>query len=123
MTFFDDVRVFHDKFDLPRASKPRKMSPAEETLRFQMIAEEMTEMMVAHEAGDVIALADAIADVVYVVLGFAVELGLPFNQIWNEVHRTNMMKSKTNKRADGKLMKPEGWEPPALGPIIEEASK
>lgn len=59
---------------------------------------------------------DHIVDSVYVLLGLAANLGLPFDPAFGIVHAFNMQKLLGPKgpifREDGKVMKPEGWEPP-----------
>jgi predicted HAD superfamily Cof-like phosphohydrolase len=46
--------------------------------------------------------------------------GVDMDPIWAEVRRTNMAKTGGAKRADGKLLKPEGWEPPRIRECLEE---
>ena len=42
-------------------------------------------------------------------------------EVFDEIHRSNMTKVGGEKRADGKILKPEGYEPPNLEPILREA--
>jgi predicted HAD superfamily Cof-like phosphohydrolase len=67
-------------------------------------------------------VADALADMVYIIVGTALEFGIPLDRVWDEVQRSNMAKvdpvsGRVEKRADGKVKKPQGWE----GPRISEA--
>lgn len=67
-------------------------------------------------------IADDIADSVYVLCGLANCLGIPLQQVFAEVHRSNMLKAvngKVLRRADGKILKPEGWQPPNIKAIIQ----
>jgi len=72
-------------------------------------------------------LADDIVDSVYVIDGLSNLFGLPRNMLFDEVHRSNMAKAQPDKdgnlivmrRADGKVLKPIGWQPPNLKSIIE----
>lgn len=61
-------------------------------------------------------VADGIVDSVYVLLQLARTLGVPFDEVWEIVHRKNMEKvgpdGQVIRRADGKILKPEGWTPP-----------
>lgn len=68
---------------------------------------------------DLVEVADGLCDLIYVSLGCAVEMGLPIEELFAEVHRSNMLKVGASKRADGKTMKPEGWQPPYLGKILD----
>jgi predicted HAD superfamily Cof-like phosphohydrolase len=64
---------------------------------------------------DLAELADGLADLDYVVEGTRLEFGLNGKPIAAEVHRSNMEKRGGEKRADGKTLKPEGWQPPDIG--------
>lgn len=55
---------------------------------------------------------DGVCDTIYVVLGGVVTAGIDLERHWNAVHRANMQKMLGPIRADGKQLKPEGWEPP-----------
>jgi hypothetical protein len=67
--------------------------------------------------------ADALTDLVVVIVGMALELGIPLDRTWNEVQRSNMAKAgpdgKVTKREDGKVLKPEGWTPPDIKTIMQ----
>jgi predicted HAD superfamily Cof-like phosphohydrolase len=59
-------------------------------------------------------LADALADLDYVVEGARLEFGINGAPIATEVHRANMAKLDGPVREDGKKQKPEGWKPPDI---------
>lgn len=90
-------------------------------LRVNLIAEEEMELREAINKHDLVEVADAIADLLYVVYGTAVEFGLPIDKIFAEVHRSNMTKFKhgAHFREDGKLLKGPGFEPPKIKEILE----
>lgn len=71
---------------------------------------------------DLVEAADALCDQLYVTFGAAVTFGLYLPQLFFEVHRSNMTKANGEivRREDGKIEKPEGYEPPRLAPLIEE---
>lgn len=122
----DKVRVFHDGLKIETPSRPTMLSPERYALRIKLIAEEFKEFRDAYEAGDLVEMADALADLEYVVHGTALECGLPSQQIFDEVHRSNMTKfehGEIPKRADGKALKPEGWEPPRIKEILENGGR
>jgi predicted HAD superfamily Cof-like phosphohydrolase len=57
-------------------------------------------------------------DVIYVICGTAVEFGIDLAPFFAEVHRTNMAKEGGATRADGKILKPEGWQPPRIAEML-----
>jgi hypothetical protein len=69
-------------------------------------------------------VADGLVDSVYVLLHTANSLGIPFDLIWDEVHRANMAKlwsdGKSRQREDGKILKPPGWKPPDVFTVLLE---
>lgn len=71
-------------------------------------------------AVDLVETVDALADVKYVTEAFYQALGVNSEPIEAEVHRTNMAKAGGPKRADGKQLKPEGWQPPRIAELLEE---
>ena len=91
-----------------------------------LIREEViVELLPAMEKDDMIEIADAIADSIYVLIGASLEYGIPLHKVWNEVQRTNMAKvdpstGAVRKRADGKILKPPGWMPPDIASILFE---
>ena len=68
-------------------------------------------------------VADALADLHYVVAGAGLAFGLPMAAIWDEVHAANMRKfgPGSRKREDGKQIKPDGWKGPDNEAIIQRA--
>jgi predicted HAD superfamily Cof-like phosphohydrolase len=72
---------------------------------------------------DIVEAADALADSLYVVHGSGHTLGIPLPRVFQEVHRSNMLKldpvtGKPNVTPDGKVLKPEGWEPPRIAAAL-----
>lgn len=125
---YEDVHAFHSAFDIPIRDLPGFPDQDREALRMNLIEEEFRELKEAISARDIVAIADACADLKYVILGFEIEYGIPAPEVWSEVHRSNMAKvdpetGKVRKRADGKILKPEGWLPPNIAGIIAQAGK
>lgn len=120
-----DVARFHAATDTPQLAKPRFV-PERAQLRIDLINEEAKETTSAMASGDLPQIADGLADLIYVSIGAALEFGIPLGAVWAEVQRSNMAKvdpstGKVRKRADGKVLKPEGWTPPDIERIIIEA--
>lgn len=82
--------------------------------KLELIREEIAELFVAILNRDICMTADAIGDSVYVLYGLAVALGIDMRPIDAEIHRTNMAKAGGPIRADGKIQKPPGWQPPDI---------
>lgn len=72
---------------------------------------------------DLPATADALADAAYVVEGANLEFGIDSGPVLDEVHRANMAKVGGPVRADGKIGKPEGWQPPDIIGVLTEQQK
>ena len=122
-----DVRAFHIKFDLWVADKVGMISNEEAGLRADMMLEEILEFTRGIRKGDLAEAADALIDLVYFALGTAVEMGLPWSRLWDEVHRANMRKEAGHDLKRGEetgIIKPPGWREPNLERILslKEAS-
>ena len=93
-------------------------------LRVSLIQEELNEYRHAAEAHDLVEVADALSDLMYVVLGTYVSHGLQdvAEALFAEVHRSNMSKLDEHGnviyRADGKVLKSTGWSLPDLAKIL-----
>jgi predicted HAD superfamily Cof-like phosphohydrolase len=88
-----------------------------------LMAEEMGELIDADTKDDLIEQADAIIDILVVTIGAGLSLGLPLDMLWKEVMRSNTAKIDPNtgmvkKRADGKVLKPDGWTPPNIEAVL-----
>lgn len=101
------------------------VSKEEASLRLDLIEEELDELTDAVVKGDVVEIADALADILYVTYGAAHTFGIPIDEVFAEVHRSNMTKlgadGKPVLRADGKAMKGPNYEPPQVAKIILQA--
>lgn len=136
MNPFQDVREFHEKFGVPALGAPGVPSYERVRLRFELVREEYNELLNAmgcYECGpgtstwwvtdlDRVNLpetADAIADLIYVLVGTAHEFGIPLGHVWNAVHESNMAKVGGGTDAKGKIQKPPGWVAPDVAGILE----
>lgn len=82
--------------------------------RARFLNEELTEFCEAYSSGDLVGVSDALADLVYVALGTAYRMGLPFDQIWCAVQEANMRKVSGPTKRGNKVdaCKPAGWVGP-----------
>ena len=94
-------------------------------LKLRLIAEEYDELVQAFNENDTVEVVDALADLIYVINGFAIYLGVDLDQVVSVVHKTNMDKLDKNGepiyREDGKIMKPDGWEAPKIKELLEDS--
>lgn len=122
------VAEFHRTFGHPvREGKPslEHMSIERREMRLNLIREEVGELYYALVApGDIVEVADALADLAYVIHGFALEAGIPLNEVITEVHRSNMGKlgadGKPIYREDGKVLKGPDYSPPDIAAVLAE---
>ena len=119
----NDVREFHAKFGLLLNYEPGFLSDKKFQERVDFQHEELGETVVAANKKDMANIADGLVDQIYVALGTVVMMGLPFTNLWREVHAKNMAKvrgiTKRGHRVD--VTKPPGWTPPDLLPILVAA--
>lgn len=137
---FQDVFNFHAKFDLLRFEKPGHLTKEKLSERIEFMLEELSEFV--ESAGmelvpdsittfkvmnrgeqDLAGQADALVDLVYVALGTAVMLGLPWDWLWNDVQRANMAKVRgmTKRGHAVDVTKPPGWQGPQTQRILDLA--
>jgi predicted HAD superfamily Cof-like phosphohydrolase len=117
------VAEFHQAFGRPVGQHPTAdVDPALARLRVNLVQEEVGEFIAASEQGDLIGIADALADIVYVVYGTALTYGIDLDAVLREVHRSNMSKldsdGKPVLRADGKVLKSDRYFPPDIASVL-----
>jgi len=111
---FDKVRDFRLKLGLPVNYKSQLLEPQDISFYARFLMEELSELLKAHEDGDLVGAADALADLAYVTMGCAHHMGLPLPKILEIVHMANMQKVPGTTRRGHKqdAQKPEGWTGP-----------
>ena len=115
------VRDFHQHFGLPCSDRPSWPGEAVHRLRVLLIEEELAELRNAGEARNLVAVADALADLLYVVYGAAETYGIDLQPVFREIHRSNMSKGDPEivRRPDGKILKGERYSPPRVGEVMQ----
>ena len=97
------------------------MNESQYTMYKNLIEEEFRELQEAH---DMEAELDALIDILVVTVGAIHSAGFDAEGAWKEVMATNFAKIEANgkvrKREDGKVLKPQGWEPPNLKPFLKK---
>lgn len=119
------VREFHDTFRCFMRQQPDARIPDPEiAVRLALMQEELDEYRLAAAQGDIVEVADALTDLLYVVFGTMIAHGLDqaAEEMFDEVHRSNMSKLDENGmpiyRADGKVLKSERFTGPDLIKIL-----
>jgi len=124
------VAEFHRAFNLPVRKLPTtEIDGYLAKLRVVLLEEEVSEFVTASEKADLVGIADALADIVYVVYGTALTYGIDLDAVLHEVHRSNMSKlgrdGKPLIRDDGKVLKSDQYFPPdvvaALGGRVDRS--
>ena len=125
INYFDDVAAFHEKFDLAYDGPPRELPPELLEFRWKFLNEELNEFKQGLLDDDLEQQLDALVDLVYVALGTAYLMGLPFQEVWSEVQACNMRKVKAGPNGEGSkrgsphdVIKPPGWEGPRIKEIL-----
>lgn len=101
-----------------------KYNPNQYAMYLDLIDEERNELKEAIEAEDRVEQLDALIDILVVTIGAINSAGWDGEAAWEEVMKTNFAKidpetGKVRKREDGKVLKPEGWQPPQLAQFVE----
>lgn len=122
VTNFELVGDFMQSFAQQVNHQPELVDKAVSDLRVDLIAEELEELQAAIEDDDIIEIADALTDLLYVVYGAGHTYGIDLDECFKEVHRSNMSKlgsdGKPIYREDGKVLKGPGFSEPDLGSVI-----
>ncbi len=113
------VEEFHKEFGFTVCAKPCIPSEMEQNLRVALITEELEELKYALQNKYVVGVADALGDLLYVVLGTAVTCGINLEPVFREIHRSNMTKQGGYKSPNGKWTKPDTYDLAKLLPILE----
>ncbi|GIH02958.1 hypothetical protein Rhe02_10250 [Rhizocola hellebori] len=119
------VGEFHAHFGLRRQALPTAdIEPGLAALRVSLLEEEVGEFADATAARDIVEIADALADIVYVAYGAAITYGIDLDAVLEEVHRSNMTKlgddGKPIYRADGKVIKSANFRPPDIRQVLHD---
>ncbi|MBL8002619.1 MAG: nucleoside triphosphate pyrophosphohydrolase family protein [Flavobacteriales bacterium] len=120
------VRAFHDAFAIPNAQAPTgAIGDREALLRYKLIREENEEYLEAALRGDLVEVADALGDILYILCGTLLKHGLEhkIDEVFREIQRSNMSKLGADGRPiyrdDGKVMKGPAYFRPDIATILE----
>tara|TARA_Y100000385_G_C13037646_1_gene613772 strand:- start:7 stop:507 length:501 start_codon:yes stop_codon:yes gene_type:complete len=123
-TNFELVGDFMQAFGQDVETEPTWPDFSTRELRLELIREEYEELEEALENRDLVEVADALTDLLYVVYGAGHTFGLDLDDCFDEVHASNMSKlgndGRPLKREDGKVLKGPNFFEPDLKSILEE---
>jgi predicted HAD superfamily Cof-like phosphohydrolase len=119
------VTAFHRAFGLPFRVLPcADINDELAALRIRLLSEELNELKDATASLDLVGIADALADIVYVAYGTAITYGLDLDAVLAEVHRANMSKLDVDGRpllrADGKVLKSARYRAPDVAGVLDK---
>lgn len=124
MSNFEDVGLFMSTFG--QEVKEKAEFPDNDTivLRLELIEEELKELREAIGNADIVEVADALTDILYVTYGAGHAFGIDLDKCFQEVQESNMSKLDHNGepiyREDGKVMKGPNYFSPDLASIVKE---
>jgi predicted HAD superfamily Cof-like phosphohydrolase len=125
--FFEAVMEFHEKMRLSIGDPRSPNTEIDQALRVELIQEEFTELKDALTISDPVArtveVADALADLAYVICGAAISWGIDLPMVFQAVHVSNITKTPDNKRQDGKIMKGPKYQRPQIAEALTLAAE
>ena len=120
------VHHFHETFQIGNADTPTLINERDYTLRYNLIKEENDEYLEACKNDDIIEIADALGDQLYILFGTILKHGLQhkIEEVFDEIQRSNMSKLDENGqpvfREDGKILKSNLYFRPNIKDILEK---
>ena len=119
------VKLFHESFGIENKTRPSSnLSEKVYNLRYNLMKEENDEYLDACEKGDMVEIADALGDMMYILCGTILSHGLQnkIEEIFEEIQRSNMSKLDENGkpiyREDGKILKSKKYFKPNISNIL-----
>ncbi len=120
------VKTFHTSFKIGYRETPKAdLGKAKNALRFDLMKEENEEYIEAAQNNDLVEVADALGDMLYILCGTIIEHGLQhkIEDVFNEIQKSNMSKLGENGepiyREDGKVLKGPNYFKPNIKSILE----
>ena len=124
MSNFNKVKTFMETFGQEVKMKPSFSKDKINSLRYDLIKEELEELKVAMENKDLLEVADALTDILYVTYGAGHAFGIDLDKCFEEVQNSNMSKlGEDNKpifNESGKVMKGPKYFKPDLTKFIDK---
>ena len=122
MSNFNKVKIFMETFGQEVKTKPSFSTEKINGLRYDLINEELDELKVAMKNKDLLEVADALTDILYVTYGAGHAFGINLDKCFDEVQNSNMSKLDENGKPiyndSGKVMKGPNYFKPNLKKFI-----
>ena len=122
MSNFSDVKIFMKTYGQEIKSKSEFPDPKITKLRIDLIKEELEELIVAIKDNNIVEVADALTDILYVTYGAGHSFGIELDRCFSEVQRSNMSKlgndGKPIYNENGKVLKGSNYSKPNLKNIL-----
>ena len=118
------VELFHNVFNEKNGTEPQLIDEETFLLRHKLMQEENNEYLEACQKGDIVEVADALGDQLYILCGTILKHGLQskIEEVFAEIQRSNMSKlgedGKPIRREDGKILKGPGYSKPDIHKIL-----
>ena len=126
-TIINHVKTFHDSFGIKNEESPKtEVGDKLVDLRFELMREENEEYLEAAKNNDLVELADALGDMLYILCGTILSHGMQhkITEVFEEIQKSNMSKlggnGKPIYREDGKVMKGPNYFKPYIKSILEK---
>lgn len=120
----EQVAEFHTRFRIANNEAPTLLSEEEALLRFNLLKEENEEYLEACRSGNMVEIADALGDILYIAFGTILRHGLQdhIQVVFDEIQRSNLSKLGSDGqpiyREDGKVLKGPDYTPPDIARIL-----
>ena len=123
MTNFQKVKIFMETFGQEVKSQPSFSSEKINNLRYNLIKEELDELKKAMDNKDLLEVADALTDILYVTYGAGIAFGINLDKCFDQVQKSNMSKlgkdGKPIYNQAGKVMKGPNYFKPDLSKFVK----
>ncbi len=123
----DAVKAFHKAFKIGYCETPiANLGSEKNALRYRLMDEENEEYLEAANNDDLVEVADALGDMLYILCGTIIEHGLQYKieEVFEEIQRSNMSKLGADGepiyRADGKVLKGPNYFKPNIQAILNQ---
>ncbi len=123
----DAVKAFHTAFKLDHRESPKAdLGMEKNALRYRLMHEENEEYLEAANNNDLVEVADALGDMLYILCGTIIEHGLQYKieEVFEEIQRSNMSKLDVDGepiyREDGKVLKGPNYFKPNIKAILDK---
>lgn len=122
--FIDMVAEFHTAFNMPDPQDYKQLTQEQYELRHRLLEEENNEYLEACGHDDLVGIADALGDQLYIIYGTILKHGLQnrIEEVFAEIHKSNMSKLDENGkpilREDGKILKGKNYFKPDIKKVL-----